>query len=121
MEVMSLFLTCDEHSTIFCTDRGNFCLCQHSYELAGNASNCRSVTALRSVLRNMLACWLVACNSVRLGYRERVCLFVCLQCMTTAGVLKFFQKSRRHLKILDAGEGTRSKFRPEDSHFCSDL
>ena len=118
MEVMSLFLTCNEHSTIFCTGRGNFCFCQHSYELAGNASiNCRSVTALRPVLSGTVACWLVACGSVR-DQRERVCLLTVYG--NSRGPL-IFKKSRRHLKILDAGEVTLSKFRSEDPQYSIDL
>jgi hypothetical protein len=75
------------------------------------------VTASRTVLSDMLACWLVACDSVR-DHGERVCVLTI--CDNSRG-LQIFKKSRRHLKILDVGEVTRSKFRSEDPQFCIDL
>ena len=89
VEVMSLFLTCNEHSAIFCTDRGNFCFCQHSYELAGNAS---SITVVRWL--HCVPCW---ATYLHVGLSLVIALeitekgFVCLQFVTIAGVHKILK------------------------------
>ena len=88
MEVMSLFLTCSGHSAIFCTDRGNFCFCQHSCVSAGNASS----TVVRWL--HCLPCWATCLRvglSLVIAVEITVKGFVCLQFMTTGGVHKIFK------------------------------